>query len=95
MRLRGFREFALRMTDAKVLEEILAMAEELEIGTAWKAGQSAPDRFSPRLRGVARSYHEVGPVGAALRAAKLQLGQRHVAAPSLHERIEVGAAGGA
>jgi hypothetical protein len=36
---------------------------------------------SPRLRVVPAGHHEVGPVGAALRAAKPQLGQRRVTAP--------------
>ena len=45
---------------------------------------------SPRLRVVPRGHHEVGAVGAALRAAKPQLGQRHVAATGLHDRIEIG-----
>ena len=34
---------------------------------------------SPRLRIVARGHHEVGPVGAALRTAKPQFSQRHIA----------------
>ena len=50
----------------------------------------AASRPSPRQRVVARGHHEVRPVGAALRAAKPQLGQRHVAAASEHDRPQVG-----
>jgi hypothetical protein len=44
---------------------------------------------SPRLHHVPRRHHEVGPVGAALRAATPQ---RHVAAASasIDDRSEVG-----
>jgi hypothetical protein len=44
---------------------------------------------SPRLRVVFRRDHEVGAVGAAPRAAKPQLGQRHIAAPRQHERLQI------
>ena len=52
--------------------------------------RSSVSRRSPRLRVVPRRHHEVGPVGAALRAAKPQLGQRHVAVAGQHERMQVG-----
>ena len=52
--------------------------------------RSSVSRRSPRLRVVPRRHHEVRSVAAALRAAKPQLGQRHVAAPRLHKRLEVG-----
>jgi hypothetical protein len=52
--------------------------------------RSSVSRLSPRLRVVPRGHHEVGAVGAALRAAKPQLGQRHVTAPGLHDRLQVG-----
>ena len=64
------------------------------VGEARQASAPLPHgpvpRPSPRLRVVPRGYHEVGAIGAALRAAKPQLGQRHVAATGLHERLEVG-----
>jgi hypothetical protein len=50
--------------------------------------RSSVSRRSPRLRVVPRGHHEVGAVGAALRAAKPQLGQRHVAAPSVDDRLQ-------
>ena len=43
---------------------------------------------SPRLRVIPRGHHGVRPVGAALRAAKLQFGQQHVTISKPHVRKE-------
>jgi hypothetical protein len=45
--------------------------------------------FCPRLWAVPRGHHEVGEPAATIRAAVPQLGQRHVAAAGVHERLEV------
>jgi hypothetical protein len=52
--------------------------------------RSSVSRRSPRLRVVARRHHEVGAISAAPAATEPQLGQRHVAASSVHNRLQVG-----
>jgi hypothetical protein len=61
----------------------------LPAGDGGPEGEPSVSRRSPRLRVVARGHHEVRAISAAPRAAKPQLGQRHVAAPSLDERPQV------
>ena len=47
-------------------------------------------RRSPRLRIVARRHHEVRSIAAAVGTAEPQVRQRHVAAPRLHEAVQIG-----
>ena len=67
---------------------MLCLRRRTQPSAAYRPGTEGSPQTGPPSR--AAHHHEVGPIAAALRAAKPQLGQRHVTAPRLHESLQIG-----